>query len=257
VPTGYDASQLVLEDAFCEQALDEKNWRNYLTGFDDRGKLESPLSGPNEGTVEAEYFSPSQVVVADGLRLTAAPDKSVLSYTAKSGVITTPPGFTFGDTERIYLQVRAKVPATDGMWAKAYFGPLVGVNATTVGIFSSGFTDDPSKAAPLSNFQLNVGNKTAYVDPQTDLSTAPSDFGVEIVWGQSVTWFWNAVGSPAKKVHQETSPSASIPPSAAGETLILALSVVNGNGGSNGWHTVWSGASTDSLQITEVQAYAR
>jgi hypothetical protein len=257
VPTGYSASQLVFDDAFCGKELDGSKWAPLMPGFNDRGRLSPPLSGPNAGGSEAEYFDPSQVVVDDGLRLTTAPATTQTGYTAKSGVLTTQPSVPLGGgpTGRTYLQVRAKMPARDGMWPKVYLGPLVGSNATLVGLFATGFKDAPS-GNPLSNIQTTVGNANGYFDTAIDLSTTYSDYGVEITWGASVVWFWSSVGTPAREVRRVQA-AGSVPTSPDRQTLFIALSVVNGQDGSSGWHTVWNGKDTDTLSIAEVQIYAR
>jgi hypothetical protein len=51
--------------------------------------------------------------------------------------------------------------------------------------------------------------------------------------------------------------NASIPASAENETLFIVLSVINGQDGSNYWHTVWDGSSEDTFEVSSVRIYAR
>jgi hypothetical protein len=258
-PPGYVGAPL-FEDSFCGSQLDGSKWLAYMNGFDDKGQLRLPRSAPNAGSFEAEFFDPSQVVVNDGLELSAVADTSAAGYTSKSGVLTTAPTvkLTKGPSGRTYVQIRAKVASKPGMWPRAYLGPLVGVNATSVGLFSTGFIDGPASGTPLSNLQFTVGNANAYFDTKADLSTAFYDYGIEIAWGDGVTWFWNAIGGSRQQAAEiKAGAGVSIPTSGDGETLFLALSVINGKDGSSGWHTVWNGADRDVFAIAEVQVYTR
>src|SRR4029079_19488617 len=94
--------------------------------------------------------------------------------------------------------------------------------------FSTGFTDAPT-GTPLSNVQMNLGDSNGYFDTGIDQSTVFCDYGVEIAWGQSVTWFWNEAGSPRKQIREvRAGGGVTVPTSADGETLFIQLAVVNG-----------------------------
>jgi len=258
-PPGYDACQIVFQDSFCGTALDSTKWLRYVPGFTDMGVLPFPLSGPNSGSFNGAYWDPSQVTVNSGLKLTAVADTNEAGYTAKSGVITSNGvQFAGGPTGHTYLQVRAKVPAANGMWPIASLGPVVGSNALPITLLATGFTD-ATPGSPLENFETGVSNSKAYCNTgNTDLSQAFVDYGVEVVWGQSATWFWSPVGGPRQQCETETvDAGVAVPSSSDGETLIIQLNVVNGLDGSTSWHTVWNGSDSDSLQVAAVQVYAR
>jgi hypothetical protein len=139
------------------------------------------------------------------------------------------------------------------MWSQIELGPLPGVNAALISLLGTGFSD-VSQGTPLQNFQSAVADSSAYYDTGMDLSTAWTDYGIEIVWGQSVTWFWNTIGGSRQQVRQV---QAGIPTSGEGETLVIKLAVVNGQSGSSSWHTVWNGKDSDSFDVAAIQAYAR
>ena len=137
------------------------------------------------------------------------------------------------------------------MWPIVSLGPLVNVNATPITLLATGFADIP-QGGPLTNFQVGVASDQAYYDTATDLSAEFTDYGVEIVWGQSVTWYWNRIGTPREQRHQIQS---GIPTSGDGETLFVSLNVVNQQGSS--WHTVWNGSDSDAFEVAAIQVYAR
>ncbi len=254
-PTGYSAEQRVFQDSFCGHDL-ASQWLGSMPGFNNQGRLKPPLTGPNAGGYESEYYDPAQITVNDGLRLTAVPDPTTQTgYSAKSGVITTKQ--TIKDivgarsTQRLYLQASVRTSSKNGMWPKIYLGPLVGVDAVPIIVMSTGFADVTS-GTPLGNIDLAVGNANAYYDTNTDLSGSFNEFGVEIVWGTSVTWFWKGT-----MVRTVSAASASIPASGENETLFIALSVINGRDGSSSWHTVWNGSDQDVFEVASVQIYAQ
>jgi hypothetical protein len=262
-PPGYDRSQIVFQDSFCGTALDTSKWLTYVPGYDDRGHLSVPLSGPNSGGLYAEYWNPSQVTVNDGLLLTAAADSTEPGYMAKSGVLTSAATVRFvgGPTGRTFVLVRVKVPSTDGMWPMVNLGSPGGVNAPLVTLLSTGFTnpEGPPLETVQAGVQAGAASSYVYYDTRTNLSTDYVDYGVEIVWGQSMTWFWNAIGAQPQKLHQVQSASGdggiAIPTSGEGQTLFIELDVVNSQAA--GWHTVWNGTDSDTFGVAAIQVYAR
>ena len=256
-PPGYDPSQVLFQDSFCGVTLDGNKWAGYVPGYNDHGLFNPPLSGPNSGGVYAEYWSPSQVTLNSGLRLTAVANSTEPGYEAKSGAITTLATIGFGGpTGRTYLQVRAKIPSANGMWPHVVLGPLPNSSASAIGFLSTGFRDIV-EGTPLTNIESDVGGSTAYYDTRTDLSAAFTDYGVEIVWGQSVTWYWNTIGGQRQQARRAASGDAgvAIPTSAEGETLFIQLDVVNEQAAS--WHTVWNGSDSDTFSVSAIQVYAQ
>lgn len=253
-PPGYTAADLVFADSFCGSGLDATKWTSYIDGFNDNGQLALPLSGPNGNEDELEYWSPSQVSVQDGLTITATPDatKMQLGYTVKSGVITSVNSKQFthgGPSGRTFVQVRARTPARDGMWAQVSLAAPFG---KTVAVFGTGFL--ATEGMPAENFNTGVmGANDATFYTGADLSTGPSDFGMELVWGQSVTWTWNPVGAEPRQVRQVTG-AAGIPNVGEAEAIWIVLRVVDAQAAA--WHTTWAG-DADAFQVRAIRVYER
>jgi hypothetical protein len=144
------------------------------------------------------------------------------------------------------------------MWPTIQLGPILGSSAPVIVLFSTGFKGFASGGL-LTNIETNISGSGDVYDVGLDLSKAFTDYGVEIVWGRSVTWYWNAIGGPRRLVRQVLSGSGdagvAIPTSADGETLFIKLEVVNGQ--ASAWHTVWNGSDSDTFEVAAVQAYAQ
>lgn len=256
-PPGYDSSQLVFEDSFCSDQLDASKWITYIPGLTNFGTLQPPLSAPNAGHYDAAYWAPSQVVTHDGVTLTAAADTSVSGYTAKSGVLCTCGTRQFsGTASRTYLQVRAKVPAKDGMWPTVALESVAAGGVPAIALLSTGFIDG-TQGTPLENVDTKVDGSEDVFFTGTDLSAEYTDYGVEIVWGQSITWSWGPADGARQQIHQANTGSAMIPDPSVNLRLRIELNVINGLEGSSTWHTVWNGSDSDAFQVSSVQVYER
>lgn len=253
-PIGYDASQLVFEDSFCDAELDTAKWVPYIKEYTNNGQLVPPLSGPNANELELQYWSPSQIAVHDALTITAIPDtvKMQQGYSVKAGVISSANARTFsqgGPTHRTFVQVRMRTPSRDGMWAQV---SLASPTSTTLAVFGTGFIG-VAQGTPVENINTGLSGSDMTFYTGTDLSKEYSDVGMELVWGQSVTWTWNPVGGEPRQIHEIIGASG-IPNVGDEKAVWIALRVLNAQ--ASAWHTVWSG-DTDTFQVRAIRVYER
>jgi len=158
-PWGY--SRLVFEDRFPGKTLDSRKWIPAIADqkgiWDNFGALPKPFSAVgNAGHYKAEYGNPSEVVVNDGLTLTARRDTSQKGYDWRGAYICTHGKFLF---DHGFAQFRAKMPdSRSGGWGAIWF--LEG--GEEIDLIETGFTANGIEKAtrPLrSIFKRPVTNR--------------------------------------------------------------------------------------------------
>ncbi|HEU4966172.1 MAG TPA: hypothetical protein VFT53_01660 [Candidatus Saccharimonadales bacterium] len=242
-PNGY--TNLIFDDTFSGTSLNTSRWIGQIADkngiWDDNGKLPYPYSSVgNQGGYNAEYGSPDQVVVNNGLTLNAARSTTFSGYTWKAGYITTHGKFTFS---KGYFQVRAKLPdSRTGGWAGIWF--LEG--GGEIDMDESGYTACGSAVNNCIASNLNVsGNSQKFYNAGVDLSTGYHVYGMEYKPGKSITMYFDG-----KQTAQYT---ANIPTGAY--TIILTETMAQN---ASGWHTLVSGSTPSPMspyQISEAQVW--
>jgi len=250
-PAGY--SNKIFEDLFSGGALDSSKWNSYLTSRAANGwpwnSNGAGGSGSNAGGFNEEYYQTSGVSVNNGLTLTASQGSTQPGYTWTSGAICSYGKFQFDGG---YVQVRAKMPAGDGMWPGIWMLPGPGAtNGDDIEIdnFEGGFINGSTPANDvyawhLLDWALNV--KTGGVpNVGQDLTTGYHTYGLAWVPGQSITWYLDGI-----QVGRVTSAQLVIP----NEPMELIVTLGVANSSASGWRT-FADASTPSRASMEVSDF--
>ncbi len=244
-PTGY--TKLIFDDAFSGTTLNSNKWIPQIADqygiWSNNGKLAYPLSAVgNQGLNNAEYGSPSGVIVNDGLKLLAKKDTSQPGYTWRSGYITTHGKFTFSGG---YVQIRARMPdSRTGGWGALWF--LEG--GGEIDLQESGFTALGSAIVNrvMSANLRTPGNTQQFYNTGVDLSAGYHTYGMAYLPGQSITMYFDG-----KQVARYTS---NVP---TGAYTIVATMQMAQNASS--WHTVVSSQTPSPLimKISEIQVWTK
>lgn len=203
-----------------------------------RKSVASPLSAMNAGGYDTEYFSPANLTVANNtLTIDAVRDTSQAGYTWRSGCIRTGDVFSGG-----VCQVRAQMPAGNGMWAGLWF--LDG--SAEIDLQESGYTlgsTSPNNVMACNSHTSGTGQKI--FNTGKDLTTGFHDYRVTYVPGSSLIFELDEV--------EVASYSGSQVPTGTYE-LIIDLQVAVG---SQGWHTVadTTTPATCNLVISAVEMW--
>ena len=246
-PPGY--SNLVFDDMFPGTSLNSSKWIAEIGDtssfpWNNNGALTPPISGGNSGGYEAEYFSPTQVAVNNGLTISATTSSAESGYTWKSGVIDTHGRFTFTHG---FVQIRAKMPdMTTGMWPGFWF--LEG--GAEIDLIEGGFTECPDGASAAdrcmaSDWWGTGSSQQLFYDTGENLSAGYHIYGMQYLPGNSISMYFDG-----KQVANYTD---SIPSGAY--TIIISLAVANPS--ATGWRTLTSGSTPKPslLHVSEVQVW--
>ena len=248
-PSGYQSSQLIFDDTFSGTTLDASKWNTYMTSGAADGDTWygtpatwSAIGLP--GGDNLEDYTPSHVVVNNGLNLVATAGSAQPGYAWTSGIVDTEGHFALSSG---YIQVKAKIPDTSsGMWPAIWFLPnsfgTPDINEIDLQEGGSLLDGVPTNRIMASNLN-DPGNSQQVFDTGTDLSAGYHVYGMQFLPGKSVTMYLDD-----KQVAQFTSNVGTVP-----MELIINLAVT-----ADSWHSV-VGPSTPSpstLSVAEVQAYS-
>jgi beta-glucanase (GH16 family) len=251
-PAGY-ATKL-FDDTFAGTRLDRTKWNTYITSRAANGWPWNANgfggSGMNGGGLNAEYFSPSQVAVDNGLSLSAVRRSVRAGTTWTSGVLTTYGKFEFDGG---YVQIKAKMPAGAGMWPGLWMLPGPGAgngDNFEVDMFEGNYLMRGASPNDVDAWHLHTpsGMAGGLADTGVDLAAGYHVYGLRWVPGKSITWYVDN-----KVVGSLTSAQSAIP----NEPMELILDLQVADNAASGWITT-AGASTPSpstLQVAEVQVY--
>jgi hypothetical protein len=248
-PPGYTAAQMIFEDSFPGTALNTSHWVTYLGAnggiWNNFGKYGPGESGPNTPAQNnAEYYDPSQVVVNNGLTLTAVRSAKYagMGLSWVSGIVTTEGKFSL-PASGWWTQVKAQMPdSTQGMWPAIWFMP--DTSSSTVPEFDGYEGGWPGGNA--TGHSMYFGNSLQGVwNAGVDLSAGYHIYGYHYVPGQSVTCYLDG-----RQVWQDLT-------AVTAGTYQLMLELQVAAAGASGWHTVPTASSPGgSMKVAEVQVYA-
>ena len=251
-PAGYTTK--LFEDTFAGTSLDHANWNTYITSKAADG---SPWnangfggSGMNTGGFDAEYFSPGQVAVDNGLTLDAVRRSVHAGTTWTAGVLTTYGKFEFDGG---YVQIKAKMPAGDGMWPGLWMLPGPGGSGGDnyeIDVFEGNYLMAGANPNDVDAWHLHTSNAVfgGLTNTGVDLAAGYHVYGLKWVPGKSITWYVDN-----KVVGSLTNAQSSIP----NEPMELILDLQVANQTASGWRTTAdpSSPSPSALQVAEVQVY--
>ncbi len=277
-PSGYSTSNLIFDDGFTGTSLNTSNWNTYMGAqggtWNNNGDFASPYSGPNSPTnggagTNLEMYAPSQVVVNNGLTLTAVPNTSgpTASYAAAgsapydtpstepfatwlSGVVTTEGKFSL-PTGSWYVQVKAKMPdQTQGMWPAIWFLPGVsGTQSNEFDGYEGGWLGPDPNQIMHSDYFAPQGQQQLAYSVGDDVTAGYHIYGFQFIPGRSVTAYFDG-----RKVWQ-VSASSGITITGEPYEIILQLEVASQQ--ISGFHTVPTSATPSAtMDVAEVQAYS-
>jgi beta-glucanase (GH16 family) len=256
-PAGYSASQLIFDDQFSGTTLNTAHWNAFMVGQGDQiwNSEGLPAGDSAAGThFHQNYFSPSQVIVNNGLTLTMVPDTkySSLGYGYRSGVVTTGDKFILRSG---YVQIKAKMSdASRGGWPAIWFiDPNGGGGAQEIDLQEGGFTP---KSVGLPNRtpanKIFVSTYHTASDGQSDFSYVTRQpmnagfniYGMQYIPGRSIKTYFNGrlVGSWTQDI----------------STTPYEIVIWNAQAAPNtsGYHTTGESSDASVLSVAEVQVYA-
>lgn len=262
-PANYSASQLVLNDSFSGNSLSPSTWNSFITSkaangspWNNNGAGGSSPANPGND-LNAEYDLPGQVFVNNGLDLRAHEQatpgmlgSSGSTYSWASGAVSSYGKFQFTGG---YLQVRAKMPAGNGMWPSLWMLPGpggAGGDNFEVDLFEGGYPGNG--VSPNDNFAWHLHGPSGTVggtaNVGVDLTAGYHVYGLEWIPGQKITWFLDG-----RQIAQVTSAQATIPT----EPMELILNLQVANSATSGWHTVPDSSTPTAadMLVSNVQVY--
>jgi beta-glucanase (GH16 family) len=230
---GYPASRLKWNETFAGTTLDSTKWIPQIADQNGiwRKSVPAPLSATNSGGFDAEYFDPAQVVVNNGLTITAARSTAQAGYTWKSGCICTHGKFAI--PSGLVLIKMQQPDCSSGMWPGLWLLEGGGEIDIQEGGYSSG---NPNQVM-ASNLHAGSSGQ-AIKDTGIDLSAGYNIFGMEYKPGVSLKTFMNGI--------MIATYTSGIPTGAY--QLLINLQVAQGT---SGWHTV-NGPNTPSPSVMRV-----
>jgi beta-glucanase (GH16 family) len=256
-PAGYSAGQLIFDDQFPGTSLNSAHWNTFMSGQGDHTWNSDglPAGDSAPGThFHQNYFSPSQVIVNNGLTLTMTPDTkySSLGYSYRSGVVTTDGKFTLRSG---YVQIKAKMSdASAGGWPAIWFiDPDGGGGSQEIDLQEGGFIptgaglpgSTPENKIFVSTYHTPSGSQSdfSYVT-RKPMNAGFNIYGMEYIPGRSIKTYFNGrlVGSWTKNI--STTPYE----------IVIWNTQASGN--TSGFHTTGESASPSDLRVAEVQAYS-
>ena len=260
VPVGFSSNDLVFQESFSGTTLDSY-WHPYITSNAANGwpwnSNGSGGSGPG-GAYDADYDSPSQVSVSNGLLdLTAIQQNvsgmnqgSAQTFPITSGALSSYGNFEFNGG---YLQISMKAPSGDGAWPGLWLLPGKGAGSSgdnfEIDMQEGGYTGSgPANQAFTWHVHTPSGTVGGVIDTGVDLTAGFHTYGINWVPGQSITWYLDG-----KQMAQVTSAQVPIP----NEPMELIMSNQVANSNAAGWHTALDSATPASMQmqIDEIQLY--
>ena len=267
-PTGYDSSEKVLDDNFSGTTLDSSVWNSYIGAngnvWDDFGAFPSPYSGPNTpSATNAEFYSPSEVSVDNGLTLTAqrSSAESGLGLSWVSGVVSTEGKFSL-PAGGWYVQVKAEMPdSSQGLWPAIWFMPdSPSSSVPEIDLFEGGWAGSDPNALMHTDYGGGASEYPGYreiVDNTgTDLDGGYNTYGIQFTPGVGVNYYFNGhlmfqqLGADPGGVVSDLNSGGS-----GTYEIILELQVATQ--GDSGWHTVPTSTSPGgSMHVADVQAYS-
>lgn len=217
LPAGYSASDLVFNDDFSGTTLD-KDWHTYITSNAAKGGAwdGNGSGGSNQGGYAADYDTPSQVSVNNGLTLTAT-RQSITgvgnggseTYPVTSGTVSSYGNFEFTGG---YLSITMQAPSGDGAWPALWMLPGQGAGNSgdnyEIDMQEGGFTNGSSSTNDNMAWHLHnsSGSFGGVTNTGTNLTSGYNTYGVDWVPGKSITWYLNG-----KEVGEITSAQTTIP----------------------------------------------
>ncbi|MGO9390100.1 glycoside hydrolase family 16 protein [Rhodoblastus sp.] len=265
-PAGFSASDLVFWDSFSGKSLNAASWNTYVTSNAARGYpwAANGQGGSALGSVNnAEYMTPSQVSVNNGLTLDAVLH-SIAGYSTingsivrqtfpvTSGVVSSYGKFEFTGG---YLQISMKQPAGGaGSWPALWLLPGSGAGSSgddfEIDIQEGGYTSGSANPDNVFAYHLHTpaGVFGGEVDTGIDLTAGFNSFAINWAPGESITWYLNG-----QQVAQITSAEAPIP----NEPMELIMSNGVATSAASAWHTALGPSTPRSMrmQVNSVQLY--
>jgi len=256
-PAGYSAGQLTFDDQFPGTSLNSAHWNAFMGGQGDPtwNSEGLPAGDSAAGTQSHQtYFSPSQVIVDNGLTLTMMPDArySSLGYGYRSGVVTTGDKFILRSG---YVQIKAKMSdASQGGWPAIWFiDPDGGGGSQEIDLQEGGFTpkgaglpgDTPENKTFVSTYHTPSDSQSdfGYVTPEP-MDAGFNTYGMEYIPGRSIKTYFNGrlVGSWTKDI--STTPYE------------IVIWNTQASASTSGFHTTGQSPNPSDLSVAEVQVYA-
>jgi beta-glucanase (GH16 family) len=268
-PTGYTASQLILDDKFAGTTLNSSVWNTYVTWESVNGAPvwtgslpagDSALGGPlgsvavnSPGSYDADYCDPSQISVDNGLSITMVPDTSQKGYTYRSACLSTYGKFQFTGG---YVQFSVKMPndLADGGWPALWFLPGTGTagDGAEIDLFEGGFTDSNSGLASTvpedqvfaSHYHEPSGTWVGWAaDTGVDMSAGYHTYGMEYIPGKSISTYFDGT-----LIHTFTTDIDTAP-----YEIIIDNAETNSNPSS--FHDSGTPPNPSVMSVAEVQVY--
>ncbi len=260
-PAGYSTSDLVFNDSFSGTSLGS-SWNPYVTSNAAHGSPWNTVGGNDSGLGaenNADYLSPSQISVNNGLTLTASRQSinglshgTATTFPETSGGVSSYGKFEFTGG---YLQISMKAPSGDGAWPSLWLLPGQGAGNSgdnfEIDMEEGGFTGagNPNDAMAY-HLHTPSGTFGGTAPTGTDLTSGYNTYGIDWEPGKSITWYLNGV-----EIGQVTSAQTTIPT----EPMELILSMDVGNSNTSGWRTSLDNSTPASMamQISDVQLYQK
>jgi beta-glucanase (GH16 family) len=251
-PPGF--SHRIFEDSFKGTKLNKRKWNTYITSKGANGSAWNPDgsggSGANPGGFNAAYFQPREDVVHNGLTLGAVRASTRAGFAWTSGVVSTYGKFQFDGG---YVQIKAKMPAGDGMWPGLWMLPGPGGTAGDnfeLDLFEGNYIGNAVNPNDNDAWNLHTPSATfgGVTNTGANLAAGYHIYGMNWVPGQSITWYLD--GRPVGSLTKAQAPIPNEP-----MELILDLQVANSS--ASAWRTT-NDASTPSpsaMEVAEVQVY--
>jgi len=257
-PAGFSSSQIIFEDTFA----DLSKWNTYMASNASGGWPWNSNGAGGSGVgdqYDLDYDLPGGVSTGPGgLTITATQDPvqgiangSGFTFPWRSGAVTTYGKFAFTGG---YVQIRAKMPAGDGMWPGLWLLPGPGSNSGDnfeLDMYEGGYTGNGVSANDNDAWHLHTPSGTlgGTTNVGVDLTAGYHIYGVNWVPGKSITWYLDG-----KEFAQLTSAQAQIPD----EPMELIMNLQVANGATAGWHTLVDSSTPQSVQmnVAEVQVYS-
>lgn len=265
-PTHGPSPKLLFFDKFTGTSLDNSKWNPYVTSRAVNGRpWNDPQPHPMGDNVgvgclySASYYLASQVVVNDGLALTASRSStsgwcnesaSSSTFPWRSGAVSTYNHFQFDGG---YVAITMKAPSGNGMWPALWMLPGPGGthgDDSEIDLQEGGFAP-PSPANETFAWHLHHGSTTwgGGINTGVDLTSGYHTYALDWIPGQSITWYLDG-----HEVAKLTSAQAIIP----NEPMELIMDLAVANAKSLDWHTVYDSAtrSPSVMQVSNVQVWS-
>lgn len=258
-PPGYTTSQKTFDDKFTGTSLNASNWNTYMTSRQANGwPWFDSIGGPGTSAVGINgfgdaYYSPAQVSVNNGLRLTLVPDTTVSGFGYRSGVITSYGHFQFNSG---YVQIKARLPdTTNGQWPSMWFLPGpggAGPDQGEIDLIEGGFkpTDVGLPAGTPQNqvfashyFPVTGPTEVAAYNTGVDMSAGYHVYGMEYKPGQYVKTYFDGhlVGNFTNSINTDP--------------YEIILNFQEADSSACCWRTTGVPPNPDIYSIAEVQVY--